>query len=76
MHTHAYPQDDADPHRATAAAAAADGNRRGTNGVSTNGVSLRIPCFFDTGTFWVPPLACFLLPKSARAYISFQICQN
>ena len=31
--------------------------------------SLRISCFVDRGTFWVLPLVCFHLPKSARAYL-------
>ena len=31
--------------------------------------SLQMSCFFDRGTFWVPPLTYFHLPKSARAYL-------
>ena len=42
--------------------------RKGTNGVSTNVVTANV-MFFDRGTFWVLPLTCFCLPKSARAYI-------
>ena len=40
--------------------------RKGTNGVSTNGVTANF-MFFGRGTFWVLPLAYFYLPKSARA---------
>ena len=42
--------------------------RKGTNGVSTNGVTANF-MFFDRGTFWVLPLTYFYLPKSARAYL-------
>ena len=42
--------------------------RKGTNGVSTNGVTA-IFKFFDRGTFWVLPLTYLYLPKSARAYL-------
>ena len=44
------------------------GDRKGTNGVSTNGVTA---CFisFARGTFWVLPLTYFYLPRSARAYL-------
>ena len=31
--------------------------------------SLHLFVFFDGGTFWVLPLTCFDLPKSARAYL-------
>ena len=43
-------------------------DRKGTNGVSTNGVTA-IFMFFDRGTFWVLPLPYFYLPKSARAHL-------
>ena len=43
-------------------------SRKGTNGVSTNGVTANF-MFFDRGTFWVLPLTYFYLPKSARAYL-------
>ena len=43
------------------------GTRKGTNGVSTNGVTAIFS--FLTGTFWVLPLTYFTLPKSARAYL-------
>ena len=43
-------------------------SRKGTNGVSTNGVTANL-MFFDRGTFWVVPLTYFYLPKSARAYL-------
>ena len=42
------------------------GVRKGTNGVSTNGVTANF-MFLDRGTFWVLPLTYFYLPKSARA---------
>ena len=42
--------------------------RKGTNGVSTNGVTANF-MLFDRGTFWVLPLTDFYLPKSARAYL-------
>ena len=42
--------------------------RKGTNGVSTNGVTANL-MFFDRGTFWVLPLTYFYIPKSARAYL-------
>ena len=45
-------------------------SRRGTNGVSTNGVTA-IFMLFDRGTFWVLPLTYFYLPQSARTYFSF-----
>ena len=48
--------------------------RRGTNGVSTNGVTANF-MFFDRGTFGVLPLTYLYLPKSARAYL-FPICRN
>ncbi len=51
------------------------GIRKGTNGVSTNGVTANF-MFFDRGTFWVLPLTYFYLPKSARAYLFYPICQN
>ena len=44
------------------------GIRKGANGVSTNGATANF-MFFDRGTFWVLPLTCFYLPKSARAYL-------
>ena len=50
--------------------------RKGTNGVSTNGVTA-IFMFVDRGTFWALPLTCVYLPKSARAYLfpqSVTIC--
>ena len=41
--------------------------RKGTNGVSTSGVTANV-MFFDRGTFWALLLAYFCLPKkSARA---------
>ena len=43
-------------------------SQKGTNGVSTNGVTA-IFMFFDRWTFWVLPLADVYLPKSARAYL-------
>ena len=42
--------------------------RKGTNGVSTSGVTAKV-MFFDRGTFWVLLLTYFYLPKSARAYL-------
>ena len=39
--------------------------RKGTDGVSTNGVIANF-VFFDRGTFWVLPLTYFCLPRSAR----------
>ena len=42
--------------------------RKETNGVSTNGVIANLT-FFDRGTFWVPPLTYFYLPKSTRVYL-------
>ena len=36
--------------------------RKGTNGVSTNGVIANF-IFFDRGTFWLLPLTCFYLRK-------------
>ena len=42
--------------------------RKGTNGVSTDGISADF-MFFDRGTFWVLPLTYFYLPKSAWAYL-------
>ena len=44
------------------------GVRKGTNGVSANGVTANF-MLFDRGTFWVLSLTCFCLPKSARAYL-------
>ena len=40
---------------------AADETRKGTNGVSTNGITANL--FFDRGTFWVLPIIYFYLPK-------------
>ena len=42
-------------------------SRKGTNGVSTNGVTANF--MFLTETFWLLPLTYFYLPKSARAYL-------
>ena len=42
-------------------------DRKGTNGVSANGVTAFF-LFFGRGTFWILPLTYFYLPKSARAY--------
>ena len=50
-------------------------SRRGTNGVSTNGVTANLR-FFAGGTFWVLPLTYFYIPKSARAHLFPPICQN
>ena len=44
------------------------GFRKGTNGVSTNGVTGNF-VFVDRGTFRVLPLTYFYLPKSARPYL-------
>ena len=46
-------------------------SRKGTNGVSTNGVTADV-MFFDRGTFWVLPFTYFYLPKSTRAYLCSQ----
>ena len=43
--------------------------RKGTNGVSTNGVTANL-MFFDRGTFGVLPLTYFDIPKSARVHFS------
>ena len=48
--------------------------RKGTNGVSTNGITANF-MFFDRGTFGVLPLTYFCLPKSARAYLLPQSVQ-
>ena len=47
---------------------------RGTDGVSTNGVTANL-MFFDRGTFWVLPLIYCYLPTSASAYLFPRICQ-
>ena len=44
---------------------------KGTNGVSTNGVTANV-VFFDRVTFRVLPLTYFYLPKSDRAYLFSQ----
>ena len=44
------------------------GLRKGTNGVSANGVIANFMCF-DRGTLWVLLLTYFNIPESARAYI-------
>ena len=44
------------------------GIRKGTNGVSTNGVTANF-MFFERGTFWVLPLIYCYLPKSAGAFL-------
>ena len=43
-------------------------DRKGTNGVSANGVTA-IFSLFDRGIFWVLPLTYFYSLKSARAYL-------
>ena len=48
---------------------------KGTDGVSTNGVTA-IFMIFDRRTFWVLPLIYFYLPKSARAYLFPQSDKN
>ena len=51
------------------------GARKGTNGFSTNGVTAFL-LFFDTGTFWVLPLAyLFIFPKVPGRTFS-PICQS
>ena len=45
--------------------------RKGTNGVSTHGVTANF-MLFDRGTFCALPLTYFYLPKSARAYLFTQ----
>ena len=42
--------------------------RKGTTGVSNNGVTANF-MFFDRGTFGVLPLTYFYIPPSARAYL-------
>ena len=42
--------------------------RKGTNGVSTNGVTDNF-IDFDRGTFWLLPLTYFPIPKSAGVYL-------
>ena len=42
--------------------------RRGTDGVSTHGVTARF-IVFDRGTFWVLRLTYCYIPKSARSYL-------
>ena len=44
------------------------GARKGTTGVSTNGVTANF-IFLGRGTFWVLPLTYFYLPNRARAYL-------
>ena len=44
-------------------------SERGTNGVSTYGVTANFMMLFDRGTFWELPLTYFYLPKSARVYL-------
>ena len=64
--------------RAGWARAAREGPRRqtrkGTNGISTNGVTASF-MFVDRGTSWVLPLTYVCLPQSARAHLS-PICQK
>ena len=57
------------PRCASVPAGAPRTDRKGTNGVSTNGVTANCMFLFDRGTFWVLPLTYFYLPKSARAYL-------
>ena len=49
---------------------------KGTNGVSTNGVTADSMISFDRGTFGVLPLTYFYLPKSGRAYLFSQSVKN
>ena len=56
------------PRRSAEQADCSDMPRKGTNGVSTNGVTANF-IFFDRGTFWVLPLIYFDILKSARAYL-------
>ena len=49
--------------------------RKGTAGVSTNGIAANL-MFFDRGTFWVLQLTYLYLPKSARAYLFPQSVKN
>ena len=44
-----------------------DGIRKGTNGVSTSGVTANLMLL--TETFWVLPLTFVYFPESARAYL-------
>ena len=43
-------------------------DRKGTNGVSANGVTAN-SLLFDRGAFWVLPSTYCYLPKCARAYL-------
>ena len=43
--------------------------RKGTNGVSTNGVTVQNLSFLTEGLFWVLLLTYFYLPNSVRAYL-------
>ena len=48
--------------------------RKGTNGVSTNGVAANF-MLFGRVLFWVLPLTYFYLPKSARAYLFLDLSE-
>ena len=49
--------------------------RKGTNGVSTNGVTANVMCF-DRGTFGVLPLTYCYLPQKCQGIPVCQICLN
>ena len=53
----------------------AHGSRKGTNGVSTNGVTANL-MLFDRGTFWVIPLTYFDLYKKCQGVPFSPVCQN
>ena len=52
------------PRLSSRGSTAVEANRKGTNGVSTNGVTANFMCL-DRGTFWVLPLTYFYIPQSA-----------
>ena len=51
-------------------------DRKGTNGVSTNGVTAKQESVFDRGTLWVLPLTCFCLPQKCQGVPFSPIWQN
>ena len=53
----------------------ASSNRKGTNGVSTDGVTATF-IFFDRGTFWVLPLTYSYIPKSSQSVKTHYFCSG
>ena len=51
-------------------------SRKGTIGVSSNGVTANVVFFFDRGTFWVLPVNLLLSPQKSQGIPFSPTCRN